>query len=299
MIKINKISNNLSEKQRQTKGFTLAEALITLIIIGVASVLVLPALRAGIKDKTLEEQQKVVYEKIQQGFVYNLEKVSTSDQIDIQFPTPSDVIGLVFNDGVRALIAYNTDCIMTNQYDQDADVTECFAMYYDVDGSNSSSIMGEDIVSFNTGTTPAEEWDIGEVFTPGTYTIDQCRDAKAAGAPIDACIGSNNIDRWSNATYKCFKQGKRLPTAAELKALAASIYDEPIALSGTTNVSGIANKELAAKIGITDAGVSFWASDTDGSGNSASIRSFATSSTNGGGSSRHVHVSSSIKAFCL
>ena len=231
--------------------------------------------------------------------VYNLEKVSTSDQIDIQFPTPSDVIGLVFNDGVRALIAYNTDCIMTNQYDQDADVTECFAMYYDVDGSNSSSIMGEDIVSFNTGTTPAEEWDIGEVFTPGTYTIDQCRDAKAAGAPIDACIGSNNIDRWSNATYKCFKQGKRLPTAAELKALAASIYDEPIALSGTTNVSGIANKELAAKIGITDAGVSFWASDTDGSGNSASIRSFATSSTNGGGSSRHVHVSSSIKAFCL
>ena len=53
---------------------------------------------------------------------YDLSTIRTSDQIDMQFATPTNVNGLVFADGTRALIAYDKDCYISNIYDTTIDV---------------------------------------------------------------------------------------------------------------------------------------------------------------------------------
>ena len=331
--------------KKRILAFTLAETLTTLIVIGVIAVIALPALKGNVDEKTLDSQQKVFNQKLNDGLhrmqikgeltrdyesteafvevmkkhfniakvcpkdkladcfgdkirsnrttvLYNLKDVSTSDQIDIQFSTPSNVMGLVFSDGVMALIAYKPNCVITNQWDTSADVTECLAMYYDVSGRNGSSIIGEDVVTLNVG---AKDIEIGEIFVPSVFTQEQCLQAKTQGAPINSCYPSDR-NYWANAVYQCWKKGKRLPTKSELSNIAKKMYDAPINSTGETRNINYSDENLWNTLKGTAENSSFyWTNEASVNDNCAYARGFYATYTQA--SCRDI--GRNLKAFCL
>ena len=67
------------------------------------------------------------------------------------------------------------------------------------------------------------------------------------GISINDCSAYNDNDPWANAMYKCAKEGKRLPTMAELLEIATNIYGVPIksiSTSGQTTQLTVANTAL-------------------------------------------------------
>ena len=82
--------------------------------------------------------------------LYNLNNISSSEQLGVRFRKPSNIVGLVFNDGVEALITYDTDCVMPERWDTSANVTKCLVMYYDVNGGIGAGVIGQDIQILNT-----------------------------------------------------------------------------------------------------------------------------------------------------
>ena len=189
-------------------------------------------------------------------------KISSSTAIEAKFETESEVIGLIFADGTRAIMAYEPYCTsVTDIYNEDENLTSCIAMYYDVNGTNGPNIVGNDIFSENI--TPSDV-EIGTVFSP--TLAKTCEEIKASGVTtngktIQNCHENyNEKDYWANAVYACAQQGKRLPTRAELQKIATKLYGEPIALSGTTSGLAVANPSIYQALG-SPKGVYFWSSE--------------------------------------
>lgn len=97
--------------QRRSKraAFTLAEVLITLAIIGIVAALTMPALIAKWQEKAWD----------------------------------TDVMGVVFADGVSGLVIYNPNCEKV-----DLSHNQCFEMLFDVSGFKKPNQMGKDIRMF-------------------------------------------------------------------------------------------------------------------------------------------------------
>ncbi|MCR4880821.1 MAG: prepilin-type N-terminal cleavage/methylation domain-containing protein [bacterium] len=164
--------------------------------------------------------------------VYDLTNINGTDDLGIRFSENAHVNGLVFNDGTTALIAYEPDCSIGNIFDTTINVTECIAMYYDVNGSHQGrSLVDEDVFGINTG---EKAMDIGEVYsTTSKFDKSQCEDAKASGVPISHC--PSNTDYYAYAKWFCHQKGKRLPTRAEFSRILSQVYGQPISSTGKSS----------------------------------------------------------------
>ena len=75
-----------------------------------------------------------------------------SDDINANFDTQTDLVGLVFPDGTTAIIAYNPspEAKIYNYFDISSDTMKFMAMMYDINGKDGPNIIGEDIYMINT-----------------------------------------------------------------------------------------------------------------------------------------------------
>ncbi|MFI3301358.1 MAG: type II secretion system protein [Candidatus Gastranaerophilales bacterium] len=149
-------------------------------------------------------------------------------------------IGVVFADGVKAIVNYDLDCEWLDPYEGGAsrsEATQCVAIVADVNGNAGKNAIGSDIFAINS--------------TFGVQIADLCWDtSNAIYSPIDTCDGTSEWDSlfttvgiedflitnpdysisftttscqknyWAGAYKACKEAGKRLPTKDELSALA-------------------------------------------------------------------------------
>ncbi len=270
-------------------GFTLAEVLITLAIIGVVAAMTIPTLVANYQEKSWNTAASVFNRKLGEAlkvmnaqsalagfattrdFVDELSKhikiikTCNSNELDICFASEfstnektykieelkqaknlnkdgnygTETIGVVFVDGVTALIAYNPNAtqdpfsnqvVGVNSSGKGKDLsiglgTDALAILYDVTGFGNPNIYGtgdsgklKDIrginVSIKTG---------ADILILGTnYSPVDCSDSTAEG--YEYC-NANDISKgytsnyWVGAKKACAEQGMKLPTMAELTAL--------------------------------------------------------------------------------
>ncbi len=141
---------------------------------------------------------------------------------------------------------------------------------------------------------------ITSVFSPTSYTKEQCLKAKDAGAPIPEC-GSDN-DYWAMAVDKCYNDGHRLPSRKQLKDIAVEMYGGTnVNLEGVTDNLPPASGEYWEKLGAGK----YWSSDiyTSYPATYSYYRSFSSTSTDGTTGSpawyNAARNNNSIKAFCV
>ncbi len=225
------------------------------------------------------------------AILYDTTQLKTTDNLGATFT--ADLVGMAFGDGTKAIIGYNPTCRIMSTYDVNANVTECLVMIYDVNAKQDPNTIDYDMatINLNNDADDDDEIEIGEVFTPRSYTYNECIDAVNKGAPIKAC--KSDDDYWAYSVDKCFKQGKRLPTRLELKEIANKLYGETVSLSGNTEGLTIADNSIWSDLG--GANAYFWSADEYGATVSY-YRYFSVSSTYGRNDTRN---HSNFKAFCL
>ena len=267
-------------------GYTLAEVLTTLLVIGVVAVITMPVLINGIYERVLEGQNKTFNSKFNDvlhlmqikgalakhydstgSFVEsmkkygNIVKVCDSNSLNQCFPSKfyqskselkfstanlhksddmeasfydEDIVGIVFADGTSAIIAYNSNCMIENKYEPTADLTECMAVIYDVNGSGEGpNMVGSDIGMINIGVSPEEEE--FELFAPSGLSVAECNTFKEEHSDlISGCLWEP--DTWAYSIKYCEDKGMKLISPNEIQAIAKEIYNSnEIPLSGEFN----------------------------------------------------------------
>ncbi len=181
------------------RGFTLAEVLITLGIIGVVASMTIPTLIQNYQEKSLGTAKDVFQKKINvalktmvtqqelygysttadfvndglskhmkiiktcpldeldscfaERFTYGTEEIEVSDITDSdnmgQDEWETKPIGVVFANGVSAILLYNNNCSYIDPYDNTVDATACVSMAYDVNGLKTPNSLGKDLATMN------------------------------------------------------------------------------------------------------------------------------------------------------
>lgn len=136
---------------KDTKGFTLAEILITLGIIGVVAAMTLPSLIQERQNKVLETQFKKSYSLISQAFL----SVITDEYGGIADFNVSDLSNLVNNLSKRYKDA-STSWPVLPDYPNNSDTARCtfLARYYkNFTGKSGYSRFNDGIIQVNDGST--------------------------------------------------------------------------------------------------------------------------------------------------
>ncbi len=181
------------------KAFTLAEVLITLVIIGVVAVLVIPGVIENYNNKSWSTASDLFQKKLSEAtkqmntqgqllnysstedFINNglskymkIIKKCSKDELDKCFASSLDYgtevldvdsltaadnfgkddwttepYGVVFDNGVTALILYNKDCSYIDPFNNQVDGTACLAVAYDVNGMKSPNAINKDLRTLN------------------------------------------------------------------------------------------------------------------------------------------------------
>ena len=261
-------------------AFTLAEALITLTIIGVIAAITIPSLKNAIDDFTyskadstfqrrlgealkmmnanavlakhettesfvneLKDKMTIVKvcssSKITECFgqnfksasgetkkTINVSELSTVNKLTKADYGNSEVLGIVFKNGISALVAYNKNAdqepynnnfITFSNSDGVVSVgTDALAILYDLDGKGGGeNLLGRDIRGINvafSGTCP------GSVRTiEGKNYCDLGTNYSASGTYMSGT--SEQLDYWTGAKKACAALGGTLPTWQQLGLL--------------------------------------------------------------------------------
>ena len=167
----------------------------------------------------------------------------------------TNTVGVQFANGVTGVIAYNPDC-KQDPYSNQITGTSCLAILYDVDGFKNPNTSGKDLRSINVESLGGSScmfkiggtcW--GTPFQPDSITAADCN-ANKDKYGIQNCM-SGDSDYWGGAMKTCADQGKRLPNASELAALATELYGTPIGAEESNNNLGEVNFEKAQDFGFT------------------------------------------------
>lgn len=187
------------QDSRRKEGFTLAEVLITLAIIGIVAVLTIPTLVTAYQERALSTASDVFQKRINVAFkemvtlnemsdysstedfvlnglskymkiirtcsLDNLDKCFAdkleygTEELELSDLTSADSFdkdewlttpyGAVFADGTSALILYDNNCGYIDPYNNQANVTACISMAYDVNGLKSPNTLNKDLYTIN------------------------------------------------------------------------------------------------------------------------------------------------------
>ena len=315
-------------------GFTLAEVLITLGIIGIVAAMTIPTLVANYQNKAWNTSAQVFERKLEEalktmntqqvlagyrstadfvnalGKYFKITKVCQNDDIMSCFEDKviwgadeeevdmtkikkaknfgqddwdTETIGVQFANGTTGLIAYNPQCKeqpFTNEFTG----TSCLALLYDTSGFKTPNTDGKDLRSINVkslgGSNCAIELSDGTCFSaPITFdplTKAECEEEVAKGdLGIKECYYDN--DYWAGAVKACGGVTK-MPTQAQLTALAEEIYGTSINSSGQT--SGLSwNKDKLEEMGFDTSGYVYVWSGEEYSSDTAYYRYFYSTGT--------------------
>lgn len=96
------------------KGFTLAEVLITLGVIGVVAALTIPTLNVSTKEKSLEAKQKVCVSDLENAFTTMIASEGVADLDETKAFTETNGIVDNLQKYIKVYKSSNTKCIMKN-----------------------------------------------------------------------------------------------------------------------------------------------------------------------------------------
>ena len=147
----------------------------------------------------------------------------------------TETVGLMFANGVTGVVAYNPDCDFDNNSDE-ANISDCLALLYDVDGFKLPNTQSKDLRSINVkslnGNNCAFEIN-GTCYTapfyPESISKAECETLKN-DLNIKDCYYDN--DFWAGGVKKCGGTSK-MPTMAQIAEIADYVY----------NTSGIGAKD--------------------------------------------------------
>ena len=186
----------------------------------------------------------------------------------------AETVGVQFNNGVTALIAYNKKCYADPYYNQGSVNNKCLGLLYDVSGNTKPNAYGNDIMvnanvskingkSLCVYTLPEDGTCFTKILAPKTgyspfpMEIDgemvTCAQAIAKGyieSSFTTCTygegGSTQPDYWAGAQYACGGEKKYLPTQGQLLALAKYVYGNENIYSDTP-LGGLSFKDDRAQ----------------------------------------------------
>ena len=299
-------------------GFTLAEVLITMTIIGIVAVLTVPHLVSNIQEREWATSSEVFLKKFEESlrvmntqniltdyqtteeFVEQLKKynkineVCSNENLDHCFSKTiyvsddkskkidtsdfktsakfadagwgTNTVGLKFNNGVTALLAYNPYC-NTNPYDNTANVMNCVALLYDTSGFGKPNAITKDIRTTTNVQTSAfgniclEKFGgicvTKGIFTPTPVTEEECVTMAQSGkyGDIKGCDGGDT-NYWAGAVKACGGVDK-IPSEEQLKNIIRSMYDcgeECVFKSVASNMSTMSERNFSKFSKISDLG---------------------------------------------
>ena len=167
------------------------------------------------------------------------ENVKTAAQLGQQ-DWNTETIGVQFANGTTGILAYNPDC-RENPFSNQFSGTSCLALLYDTTGFKTPNADGKDLRYINVteidGHKPCTiKLSDGTCFTapfkPEPITKAECEQLKG-GFGIKKC--AHNKDYWAGAVKACGGVSK-MPTQAQLTALAEELYGTSISSSGNTRI---------------------------------------------------------------
>ncbi len=262
-------------------GFTLAENLITLTIIGIIASITIPALIKKHNEKTWATAKNIFENKLEIAvkqmnteeklagyastidFVNELKKyikidricnnnnitkcfekeitwnLNDDEKVDMsgiknaaslgQSDWKTETVGVQFNNGINAIIAYNPNTPQEPYNNQFAATSNSMAILYDVSGNKNPNTNGKDIASINVV-------GLSETLSCIFDTGDLCWSEDFLPTPIDTCNGISKYDQeyttgkycsknaWAGAKKTCEISGMKLPTMEQLAQLTNDIY---------------------------------------------------------------------------
>ena len=170
----------------------------------------------------------------------------------------TNTVAVQFANGVNAVIAYNPSC-RQDQYSNQVSVNDCLAILYDVDGFKNPNAVTKDlrdngnIISLG-GVEGGFCIPGGLCFTapfqPAVLTSADCNENKEKYG-IQNCRTGYDDDFWGGAMKACADRGKRLPTDAELTALASDLYGKTVTGGDNELFEAAINPEKLASYGLS------------------------------------------------
>ena len=303
-------------------GFTLAEVLITLGIIGVVAALTLPAFISNVQGRIQTKRVENINQKlskvtdkmaVQSGligypdtmaFVQEMKKhmsiakvcdnshlsecwgttevdvgkdkpweiAKTKDAKSLQIPKTqrahwADTVGIVTADGTPMILSYDKECnfdvsntgLNFDKSSGKSNSLACLSGVYDWNGGAKPNKLGDDIITLGkaAGLGPNCAFELNGLCVSAPFipekpmTRAECEDQKA-NLRIKQC--HYDEDYWAAAVKECKKDGKELPTIAQLAELASQLYVGNPSIGVSENKRNIpfdSNSSTAKSLGLT------------------------------------------------
>ncbi|MFI3299995.1 MAG: type II secretion system protein [Candidatus Gastranaerophilales bacterium] len=166
----------------------------------------------------------------------------------------SNNLGVIFADGVSAILNYSQDCSWLSPYDGGASRSEaesCLSMIYDLNGRNGKNTVGNDIHTLNAVMDCLILTDSGTcynqtAFYPTALSYTEC-EAQKGDLGIDECYYDN--DYWAGSVAACGGI-EYLPTMNELAEMAGVMYGGTV--SAYERLYGTPNDDMLLWLGLND-----------------------------------------------
>ncbi len=222
--------------------------------------------------------------------------------------TNTNTMSFVVADGTTVIMAYQPECPYADPIEDTGSQVSCMAYMVDVNGKKGPNRVGKDIqlssgVAFSTCDNP-----IGDMCWSTDF---------ATNTPIDTCDGTNPYDQnytssvssycstnyWAGAKRTCDQKNMTLPTRAQLAQLASELYvnasdGSAVTIGANENRERLKVKDEYSQNPPITLSCFYWSSD-ERTANSAYLRFFFTTYTDGSGyfwNSKHY---SGSRAICL
>lgn len=190
------------------------------------------------------------------------------------------LVGLQFNNGINAIIAYDPDCVRIDPYNNTNNPSGCLSMVYDLNGFAKPNRVNKDIKLFNVtklGNVCAFELGgtcYGASFSPTALTYAQC-EAQKSTLGINACCNTTDCpfgDFWAGAVAACGGKDK-LPSQIQLKAIAQEIY--PSGTWSGDRITGAVDNTKRSSYGLSSSPY-LWSSSETSSANAYGFDFYST-----------------------
>ena len=156
----------------------------------------------------------------------------------------TELVGVMFANGVNAIMAYNKHCTTQDPYSNQINTTGCLAMIYDVDGFTKPNTFAKDLRAFNGVSISVLgdcDYKVKGICMTTAFLSDPVSAFKDK-ATYDSLKGivynvpitemySNGYndwtqDYWAAARYTCMQRGGDLPTMNEIDIIGDYIYND-------------------------------------------------------------------------
>jgi len=235
--------------------------------------------------------------KLEDGKEWKIAKTKTGKQLKMNTDDTHDYtsnnVAIITADGTPMILNYNKKCesldpmktygwSTSNGKPETNATAGCVAAVFEINGTSRPNTFRKDVVAFNAnglGSTCALEIRDGKCFgaqfIPTPMTRAECGAAVAKGKlGIQKCTFDK--DYWAGAVKQCGGV-QNMPTKADLQKFASLLYDKPITLDWTQNLT---YNGKASELGLPEPSFYVWSGKEHGTaGGTAYLRGFHTTGT--------------------